>query len=81
MVLQGDNELRAGGIRVPEGSKLILEGNGNLLIQEDYNGYFGIGNDLKSAHGTLEFEQGGKESALEPFILISVRISGNVIFT
>lgn len=59
LVLQGDNELRAGGIRVPEGSKLILEGNGNLLIQEDYNGYFGIGNDLKSAHGTLEFEQDG----------------------
>lgn len=59
LVLQGDNELRAGGIRVPEESKLILEGNGNLLIQEDYNGYFGIGNDLKSAHGTLEFEQDG----------------------
>lgn len=59
LVLQGDNELRAGGIRVPQASKLVLEGSGNLLIQEDYTGYFGIGNDLKSTHGTIEFEQDG----------------------
>ncbi|MCM1157480.1 MAG: EAL domain-containing protein [Bacteroidales bacterium] len=59
LVLKGDSEIKNGGIRVPENSRLILEGNGNLLIEEKRAGYFGIGDDLKSHHGIIEFEQDG----------------------
>lgn len=59
LVLQGDNHLFDGGIEVPEGSKLIVEGEGNLEINVDSDSYFGIGNNMDSRHGMLEFDQDG----------------------
>lgn len=59
LVLQGDNHLFDGGIEVPESSKLTIEGDGNLEINVNYDGYYGIGNNMDSRHGVLEFDQDG----------------------
>lgn len=59
LALQGDNELRTGGIRVPSSSKLVLEGEGSLDISCNYDGYFGIGNDMDQEHGDILFNQSG----------------------
>ena len=59
LVLKGESSLREGGICVPESSKLIIEGDGDLAINTGEMNYFGIGNDLESAHGTIIFEQDG----------------------
>ncbi|MBQ9983039.1 MAG: EAL domain-containing protein [Lachnospiraceae bacterium] len=59
LVLEGDNQFEDGGIRVPETSRLTLEGDGDLTIQVTSDDGFGIGNDLNSTHGILEFEQDG----------------------
>ena len=60
LTLVGDNYLHGGGIRVPEGSKLSVEGDGNLTIELRDNDYFGIGGNIRSHHGRLEFYQDGK---------------------
>ncbi|MBE6879572.1 MAG: EAL domain-containing protein [Ruminococcaceae bacterium] len=54
----GINNLRKGGIRVPESSKLIVKGNGRLAINIDGSAFYAIGNDMDSRHGELVFEQG-----------------------
>lgn len=59
IVLTGDNELRTGGIQVPESSKLELAGDGDLRITLAGGRYFGIGNDYFSGHGDLYFNQDG----------------------
>lgn len=59
IVLYGDNELRTGGIEVPESSKLELAGDGDLRIDLASGKYFGIGSDLASRHGDLRFNQDG----------------------
>lgn len=59
LVLQGDNQFQDGGIRVPASSKLIIEGDGNLDININCDGYFGIGNDIDASHGAIEFVQDG----------------------
>ena len=59
LLLKGDNKLVKGGIQVPEGAKLTLEGDGTLDIRIDSAEYFGIGNDLSSGHGDLIFNQSG----------------------
>lgn len=59
LVLNGDNHLINGGIRVPEDSRLTLEGEGRLFIKVDGANYFGIGNDINARHGELIFEQEG----------------------
>lgn len=59
IVLTGDNELRTGGIQVPESSKLELAGDGDLRITLAGGKYFGIGNDYFSRHGDLYFNQDG----------------------
>ena len=59
LVLQGENQFLDGGIRIPKTSKLILEGDGDLSINVNYDDYFGIGNDLDAAHGLIEFDQDG----------------------
>ncbi len=59
LVLKGDNQFVDGGIRVPEGSKLVLEGDGDLTINVSHDDYFGIGNDIGCGHGSIEFEQDG----------------------
>ena len=58
-MLKGENHLVDGGICIPEGSKLVLEGDGDLSINIGRDDYFGIGNDLDSVHGTIMFEQDG----------------------
>ena len=59
IVLIGDNELRTGGIQVPESSKLELAGDGDLRLTIAGSKYFGIGNDFNSKHGDLYFNQDG----------------------
>ena len=59
LLLRGENALNKGGIRVPEGARLALEGEGNLNITLDHPEYFGIGNDNSSRHGELDFDQSG----------------------
>ncbi len=58
IALSGMNYMKKGGIRVPEGSKLTIGGEGRLTITIDGSGCYGIGNDADSAHGELVFEQG-----------------------
>ena len=58
LVLTGNNQLKNGGIRVPESSKLTVKGDGGLSIFIDGSGFYAIGNDGESAHGELVFEQG-----------------------
>ena len=60
LVLTGGNQLDKGGIRVPNGSRLTIEGMGNLKIDLDTQEPYGIGNDLISAHGDLFFDQNGE---------------------
>lgn len=59
LVLKGDNKLNKSGIRVPEGARLTLEGDGHLNITLDAGEYYGIGNDISSKHGELVFNQSG----------------------
>ncbi len=59
LVVSGINKLLNGGIKVPESSKLIVEGNGELNIDLNAPETFGIGNDLNSGNGGLVFDQDG----------------------
>lgn len=59
LVLRGENELRTGGIHVPENARLTLEGEGSLAIQCNIDSCFGIGNDMDKRHGELIFDQDG----------------------
>ncbi len=59
LILDGDNELRTGGIRVPESSSFTLKGDGNLSISTTSGKCFGIGNSLDNHHGKLTFLQDG----------------------
>ena len=62
LILIGENTLANSGIRVPESSTLTLQGEGNIDITLGSADYYGIGNDLKSAHGKLIFDQDGTVS-------------------
>lgn len=57
--LDGENELRTGGIRVPDSSVLTIVGDGNLTINLNSGKYYGIGNSLEERHGELNFYQDG----------------------
>lgn len=59
LILIGENRLDRSGIRVPEGAKLTLEGEGNINISIEAADCFGIGNDMLSGHGELIFRQSG----------------------
>lgn len=59
LALSGENELRTGGICVPESSRLTLEGEGGLIINCNADGYYGIGNDMEHRHGDICMEQQG----------------------
>ena len=56
IVINGENRLKNGGIRVPESSRVVFEGEGELHIDLGNCDYYGIGNDLSSAHGELVFD-------------------------
>lgn len=57
--IDGENELRTGGIRVPDSSVLTIVGDGNLTINLNSGKYYGIGNSLDDRHGELNFYQDG----------------------
>lgn len=60
LVLTGENHFHDGGIQVPEGASLTVEGDGNLYIEMNAPKGFGIGNYLDMNHGTLTFLQDGE---------------------
>ena len=57
--LIGSNRLDNSGICVPETAELKVEGQGSLDIRLGSGNYYGIGGDLSSRHGKLEFVQDG----------------------
>ena len=59
IVLKGENTLFDGGILVPEGGRLTLEGEGNLTIVLNASDSFGIGNYEDAGHGEIYFLQDG----------------------
>ena len=59
ILLKGENRLNQSGIRVPEGARLLFEGEGSLNIDIAAAEYFGIGNDVSSKHGDITFDQSG----------------------
>ena len=60
--LQGENNFKGMGIRVPVSSRLIFIGEGNLEITISTPEYYGIGNTVNDAHGEILFEQDGRIS-------------------
>ena len=59
LVLVGSNTLAGSGIQIPESAKLTIEGNGSLSITVNAAETYAIGNDLKSRHGEITFNQDG----------------------
>ncbi|WP_294753347.1 EAL domain-containing protein [uncultured Ruminococcus sp.] len=59
VVLLGTNTLFGSGIKVPESSRLTLEGRGDLEIELNAAEFYGIGSDHYSRHGELIFDQDG----------------------
>ena len=59
VVLLGTNTMFGSGIKVPETSRLTLEGKGDLEIELNAAEFYGIGNDHYSCHGELIFDQDG----------------------
>lgn len=57
--LQGSNILANAGICVPESSRLVIEGDGDLNISCDNPQYYCIGNELDQRCGEIVFEQDG----------------------
>lgn len=58
LYVNGQNHLRGGGIRVPETSRLKVDGDGRLTITVMGDTFYAIGNDIDSRHGELIFEYG-----------------------
>lgn len=54
-----DNEIKVGGIKVPESSCFELTGDGNLAINVSKAKYYAIGNDTNAKHGKLIFSHDG----------------------
>ena len=59
IVLQGANTLDNAGICVPESSRLVIEGDGDLSINVNNPKYYGIGNESDQKCGEIVFEQDG----------------------
>lgn len=59
LVLKGENIMDSGGILVPETSKLVIEGDGNLNITVNDIEAFGIGNGPSAKAGSITFDQDG----------------------
>ena len=58
--LEGDNRLKGGGIKVPESSRLTIEGDGTLRILQSGSDNYAIGNTMEKRHGLIEFFQDGE---------------------
>ena len=59
LVLVGSNTLYRAGIQVPASAKIVIEGEGKLLIDLDAPESYGIGNTHRSRHGEIVLEQDG----------------------
>ena len=59
LFLVGSNTMFGSGIQVSESAKLTIEGDGALNIDLNAAEAYAIGNDHKSAHGDIVFEQDG----------------------
>ncbi|MCR4989744.1 MAG: GNAT family N-acetyltransferase [Lachnospiraceae bacterium] len=59
LVLEGENRLAKYGILVPESSKLVIEGNGNLQIRSQGVSSFAIGNFWNSGVGDIRWQGTG----------------------
>ena len=59
LILKGDNRFKGVGIRVPQSSSLVIEGDGDLSISINEMEGFAIGNGMNSKHGDLIFDQDG----------------------
>lgn len=59
IILEDENELRAGGILVPENAKLTIDGPGSITINTSGAHHFGIGNGIKARHGDIILNQDG----------------------
>ena len=60
--LEGDNSFFGGGIKVPENSHIIFEGDGNLNFSLFGSESYAIGNSINKNHGLIEFYQDGEIS-------------------
>jgi len=59
LILKGDNRFEGVGIKVPQSSSLVIEGDGDLSISINEMEGFAIGNGMNSKHGDLVFDQDG----------------------
>ncbi len=57
--LEGENVLSYEGITVPQSSKLVIQGEGNLTVHVDHNNGVGIGSSGTNPYGMITFEQTG----------------------
>lgn len=58
--LDGENSFSGGGVKVPESSHVIFEGDGNLKLRLTGSESYAIGNTVDSHHGIIEFYQDGE---------------------
>ena len=59
LVLEGDNRMNKFGIQVPDGSRLIIEGDGNLQIRSQGVSSYAIGNGWSSEVGDITWRGTG----------------------
>jgi len=62
ILLEGDNQLDKIGIRVPEGSRLTLEGSGSLRVKAQEIRCYGIGNSCDTGVGEIVWAASGSLS-------------------
>ncbi len=60
LVLKGDNRFYNGGIQVPPGASLVVEGEGNLSMELNAPKCYGIGNHPEEGHGEIIMDQDGE---------------------
>ena len=81
LVIEGENNLKGGGIKVPKGAKLTVEGDGNLKIFLTGSDSYAIGNSVDKEHGVLDFYQDGEiqiESKGQTIIGIGSGLGGDI---
>lgn len=60
LVCEGDNKFEQKGIFVPKGSRLLIEGDGNLSIYSEHLDCFGIGTDSLTSYGDITVALNGR---------------------
>lgn len=67
LLIEGNCSLNYKGIHVPEGSSLMLKGNGNMVISAKGHDCYGIGCGAEESVGSIGFNHSGK---------LSIRVDG-----